>query len=103
MILARLRYEPKALVRTYVYGIALNATLRLPAAQLDAALAPLRRLGHVHDESQRGEEVTQRHVDIEARLANAPNTEQRLTEEYRQALATERSSLLTRIRNARRR
>jgi len=58
----------------------LNATLRLPAAQLDAALAALRRLGHVDDESQRGEEVTQRHVDIEARLANARNTEQRLTE-----------------------
>ncbi len=58
----------------------LNATLRIPAARLDAALGELRKLGHVDGESQRGEEVTQRSVDIEARLANARNTEQRLTE-----------------------
>jgi hypothetical protein len=57
----------------------LNATLRVEATQLDAALAGLRKLGHVEGESQRGEEVTQRYVDIEARLANARHTEQRLT------------------------
>jgi len=58
----------------------LTASLRIPAPRLDAALAELRRLGRVDGESQRGEEVTQQSVDLEARLANARNTEQRLTE-----------------------
>ncbi len=61
-------------------GRTLNATLRVPAGQLDAALAELKKLGRVAGESQSGEEVTQQYVDLEARLANAKNSEQRLTE-----------------------
>jgi hypothetical protein len=58
----------------------LEATLRVPANQLDAALAEVRRLGRVESESQTGEEVTAQYVDLEARLANARHTEQRLTD-----------------------
>lgn len=57
---------------------ALEATLRLPADQLDAAIAELRSLGRVDSESQKGEEVSQQYVDLQARLANARETEQTL-------------------------
>ncbi|MBV9035094.1 MAG: DUF4349 domain-containing protein [Acidobacteriaceae bacterium] len=62
----------------------LDTTLRIPATQLDAALIDLKRLGHVDAESQRGEEVTQRVVDIQARLSNLRITEARLTDILRQ-------------------
>jgi hypothetical protein len=65
-------------------GRSLTATLRIPARQLEAALAELKKLGRVEDESQGGEEVTQQYVDLEARLANGKHTEQRLTEILRQ-------------------
>src|SRR5579864_3913003 len=61
-------------------GRSLTATLRIPAQQLDAAMAELKNLGRVEDESQGGEEVTQQYVDLQARLANGIHTEQRLTE-----------------------
>ncbi len=59
---------------------ALDATVRVPADQLDAVLTELKSLGRVEQESQGGEEVTAQFVDLEARLANARNTESRLTE-----------------------
>jgi hypothetical protein len=62
----------------------LNGTLRIPSNRLDAALADLKGLGRVEKESQGGEEVTQQYVDLQARLANAKHTEQRLTEILRQ-------------------
>ena len=65
-------------------GRSLNATLRVPATQLDVLLSALKTLGHVDSESQRGEDVTQRYVDIQARLANLRTTEQRLNEILRQ-------------------
>ena len=49
-------------------------------AQLEAALAELKKLGRVEDEAQGGEEVTQQYVDLQARLANGKHTEQRLSE-----------------------
>jgi hypothetical protein len=55
-----------------------QASLRIPATQLPGALDSLRRLGHVESESQSGEEVTQQHVDLAARLNNARETEQQL-------------------------
>jgi hypothetical protein len=58
----------------------LTAVLRVPAPQLDAFLGELRKLGRVDSESQRGDEVTQQSVDLDARLANARHTEQRLIE-----------------------
>jgi hypothetical protein len=70
-------------------GRTLDATLRVPATELDAALAELKKLGHVEQESQSGEEVTRQYVDLEARLTNARNAEQRLT-----ALLRERTGKL---------
>lgn len=61
-------------------GRTLTTTLRIPSTQLDAALAELKQLGRVEKEGQSGEEVTQQYVDLEARLANAQHTEQRLTQ-----------------------
>jgi hypothetical protein len=58
----------------------LTALLRVPAGELDATLAELRKLGHLDEEKQGGEEVSQQHVDLEARLKNARNTEKRLTD-----------------------
>jgi hypothetical protein len=62
----------------------LEATLRVPADRLEAATTELKNLGRVESESQSGEEVTEQYVDLEARLTNARNTEQRLTDLLRQ-------------------
>ncbi len=56
----------------------LDATLQVPADQLDAVLAELKALGRVEQESQAAEEVTKQFVDLTARLKNARETEQRL-------------------------
>ena len=56
----------------------LVASLRVPADQLDVCLVELKKLGRVNQESQAGEEVTQQHVDLVARLKNSRNTEARL-------------------------
>jgi hypothetical protein len=58
----------------------LRGELRLPASQLDAALTDFKALGRVEGELQSGEEVTQKYVDLEARLANSKHTEQRLSD-----------------------
>ena len=58
----------------------LTGTLRVPADQLDATLTELKTLGRVESESQGGQDVTSQYVDLEARLANARNTEKRLTD-----------------------
>jgi hypothetical protein len=57
-----------------------TATLRVPADQLDATLSDLRKLGRVESESQSGQEVTSQYIDLEARLTNARNTLERLTD-----------------------
>lgn len=57
---------------------ALQASLRIPAPQLAPALAELKALGRVEGEAQSGEEVTQQHADLVARLKNSRETEQRL-------------------------
>jgi Domain of unknown function (DUF4349)/Putative zinc-finger len=68
----------------------LNATLRVPADQLDLTMAEIKKLGEVESESQTAEEVTRQYVDLDARLTNARNTEQRLT-----ALLHDRTGKLT--------
>jgi hypothetical protein len=60
-------------------GRSLNASLRIPAAQLDSALNEFKQLGRVESESQNGD-VSKEYVDLVARLANARNTAQRLTQ-----------------------
>jgi hypothetical protein len=61
-------------------GRTLTATLRVPADQLDATLTEVKALGRVESESQSGQDITLQYVDLQARLANARNTEQRLTD-----------------------
>jgi hypothetical protein len=61
-------------------GRTLTATLRVPADQLDATLTEVKTLGRVESESQSGQDVTSQYVDLEARLSNARNTEERLTD-----------------------
>jgi hypothetical protein len=56
----------------------INATLRVPAAELDAALAGVRALGRVLQESQSSEDVTDAHRDLAIRISNAKIEEQRL-------------------------
>jgi len=62
----------------------LNATLRVPAGSLETAIASLKQLGHVVAESRGGDDVAEQVMDIAARLANARNTEVRLTDVLRQ-------------------
>ncbi len=61
----------------------LQASLRIPAPQLTAALAELKGLGRLEAETQSGEEVTQQHADLVARLKNSRETEQRLQDVLR--------------------
>jgi hypothetical protein len=61
-------------------GRSLTATLRVPADQLDATLTDVKTLGRVESESQSGQDTTSEYVDLQARLGNARNTEQRLTD-----------------------
>jgi hypothetical protein len=68
----------------------LQASLRIPAPQLPAALAELKSLGRVELENQNGEEVTQQHADLVARLKNSRETEQRL-----QAILTQRTGKIS--------
>jgi len=65
-------------------GRTLDATLKIPADQRDQAIAEIKKLGRVESESQTGEEVMAQYMDLEARLSNARNTEQRLTDILRQ-------------------
>jgi len=55
-----------------------QASLRIPANQLDSALTDLKKLGGTLNEAQTGEEVTQQHADLLARLQNSRETEQRM-------------------------
>jgi hypothetical protein len=55
-----------------------QSSLRIPAGELVAALVEFRALGRVQTETQSGEEVTQQHTDLVARLTNARETETRL-------------------------
>src|SRR5260370_23706736 len=61
----------------------LQASLRIPAHQLAAALSELKALGRVEVETQNGEEVTQQHADLVARLKTSRETEQRLQDVLR--------------------
>jgi hypothetical protein len=61
----------------------LQASLRIPAPQLASALGELKALGRVEVETQNGEEVTQQHADLVARLKNSRETEQRLQDVLR--------------------
>ncbi|HWN76165.1 MAG TPA: DUF4349 domain-containing protein [Candidatus Udaeobacter sp.] len=68
----------------------ITASLRVPTNELAATLAELKALGHVETESQSGEEVTQQHADLVARLKNSRETEHRL-----QAILLQRTGKIT--------
>ena len=55
----------------------LHGSLRIPAAELASAIGEIKALGHVESESQSGEEVSQEHADLVARLKTARATEER--------------------------
>ncbi|HUL72779.1 MAG TPA: DUF4349 domain-containing protein, partial [Vicinamibacterales bacterium] len=55
----------------------LNATVRVPVAEMDATLAGVRALGRVVQESQNTEDVTDAHRDLAIRIANAKVEEAR--------------------------
>ncbi len=56
----------------------LKASLRIPVANLAAAMKDLRGLGRVASEEESGEDVTQQHADLDQRLKTARDTEDRL-------------------------
>ena len=58
----------------------MSATLRVPIAEMDAALAGVRALGRVVQESQSSEDVTDAHRDLAIRISNAKIEEARLGE-----------------------
>jgi len=62
----------------------LQASLRIPAPELSLAVSDLKGIGRVENESQSGEEVTQQHTDLVARLKNSRETEQRFRTILRQ-------------------
>lgn len=62
----------------------LSATLQIPSAQVESAVAELEQLGRVEQETQSGEEVTKEFIDRAARLKNARAAEQRLLDVLRQ-------------------
>jgi hypothetical protein len=55
-----------------------QASIRIPENKLTGALNDLKTLGRAVNETQSGEEVTQQHADLVARLQNSRETEQRL-------------------------
>ena len=58
----------------------LTGSLRVPSDRIGAALDRLRQLGQVVEDAQGSEDVTDQIVDLDARLASAHATEQRLTD-----------------------
>jgi hypothetical protein len=56
----------------------LTATLRVPSTEFTAAVTDLKTLGNVEGEEQTADEITQQRADVEARLVNAQNTQERL-------------------------
>jgi hypothetical protein len=58
----------------------LSGSLRVPSDRMSGVLDRLRQVGHVVEDTQGSEDVTDQIVDLDARLANARATEQRLTD-----------------------
>jgi len=59
-------------------GSVLSATLRVPSSEYRSALTELKAVGLVEHEEEAADEITQQHSELEARLLNAQNEEQRL-------------------------
>jgi len=59
-------------------GSILSATLRVPSSEYRSALPELKGIGAVEHEEEAADEITQQHSELEARLVNAQNEEQRI-------------------------
>jgi hypothetical protein len=59
-------------------GSVLSATLRVPSSEYRSALTELKATGLLEHEEEAADEITQQHSELEARLLNAQNEEQRL-------------------------
>src|SRR5580704_8626413 len=59
-------------------GGILSATVRVPSSEYRSALAELKGVGVVEHEEEAADEITQQHGELEARLVNAQNEEQRI-------------------------
>jgi Domain of unknown function (DUF4349) len=59
-------------------GSILSATLRVPSSEYRSALTELKGVGVVEHEEESADEITQQHSELEARLVNAQNEEQRI-------------------------
>ena len=62
----------------------IQASLRIPVANLPAAMNDLRELGRVASESESGEDVTQQHQDLDQHLITARDTEERFRDILKQ-------------------
>lgn len=59
-------------------GSTLSATLRVPSSEYRTSLAELKVVGLVEHEEEAADEITQQHSELDARLVNAQNEEQRI-------------------------
>jgi len=59
-------------------GSVMSATLRVPSSEYRSALSELKAVGLVEHEEEAADEITEQHSELEARLVNAQNEEQRL-------------------------
>jgi hypothetical protein len=65
----------------YLEGLRASVTLRIPADELDGALATIRDLAtEVRSENVSGQDVTDEYVDLSSRLRNLETTEEELRE-----------------------
>jgi hypothetical protein len=59
-------------------GSLLTATLRVPSSEYRSALTEFKTVGILEHEEEAADEITQQHSELEARLLNAQNEEQRI-------------------------
>jgi hypothetical protein len=59
-------------------GSVMSATLRVPSSEYRSALSELKAIGLIEHEEEAADEITQQHSELEERLLNAQNEEQRL-------------------------
>ena len=59
-------------------GSTLSAALRVPSSEYGSALAELKGVGVVEHEEEAADEITQQYSELDARLVNAQNEEQRI-------------------------
>src|SRR5467141_2088396 len=59
-------------------GSVMSATFRVPSSEYRSALSEIKAVGLIEHEEEAADEITQQHSELEARLVNAQNEEQRI-------------------------